>query len=106
MGRYLDMARDTKNLAVLPAWSPPVNSWPCFPLPNKQAPESAEEDFDGPASTALDILVKVGEPVSHSGIVKALVKRGYDKTEAKQAIARCQKWGWIEHDLRTGYALS
>ncbi len=108
MGRYLDMARDTKNLTVLPELSPMTSgeTWPSFPLPAAPEPRRAEDDFDGPASDVLDILAKAAQPVSHSEIVKALVEKGHERINAKEAIARCQESVWIEHDLLKGYVLS
>lgn len=108
MGRYLDMARDTKNLAVLPELSPMTSgeTWPSFPLPAAPEPRLAEDDFDGPASDVLDILARAEQPIPHSQIVKAMTNKGHERTEAKQAIARCQKREWIEHNIATGYILS
>ena len=108
MGRYLDIARKTKNLAPLPECSqaPLGVTWPYLPPPAIQIPDSGEYDFDHPASDVLDILTKAVQPVSHSAIVKALVEKGHERINAKQAIARCQKHRWIEHNLVNGYILS
>ena len=54
----------------------------------------------------LDLLVKAGVPMSHTGLVQALAGRGYDKTTACKGIAACQCHGWIEHNLASGYVLS
>ena len=54
----------------------------------------------------LDLLVKAGMPMSHMVIVQALAGRGYDKATAYKAIAACQRHGWIEHNLVSGYVLS
>ena len=54
----------------------------------------------------LDLLVKAGLPMSHTALVQALAGRGYDKTTAYKAIAACQRHGWIEHNLVSGYVLA
>ena len=53
----------------------------------------------------LDIIVKAGQPILHSEIVKQLAERGYDKKVAYKAISYCQQYKWIEHNLTTGYEL-
>ena len=54
----------------------------------------------------LDLLVKAGMPMSHTVLVQALAGRGYDKATACKGIAACQRHGWIEHNLVSGYILS
>ena len=54
----------------------------------------------------LDLLVKAGMPMSHTVLVQSLAQRGYDKATACKGIAACQRYGWIEHDLISGYVLS
>ena len=54
----------------------------------------------------LDLLVKAGMPISHTVLVQALAGRGYDKATARKGIAACQRYGWIEHNLVSGYVLS
>ncbi len=54
----------------------------------------------------LDLLVKAGMPMSHTGLVRALARQGYEKATACKGIAACQHHGWIEHNLVSGYVLS
>ena len=54
----------------------------------------------------LDLLVKAGLPMSHTALVQSLAQRGYDKATACKGIAACQRYGWIEHNLVSGYVLS
>lgn len=108
MGRLLDLARETEDLALLPK---PTKAWvvekgPVTPVILPHTLATAEPPFDALASAVLGIIVQAGQPVKHLDIVKALMGQGYDKTSARQAIARCQKWRWIEHDLETGYILA
>jgi len=53
----------------------------------------------------VNLIAQAGQPVSHSIILKALAETGRDKASVRQAIACCQRQGWIEHDLVTGFVL-
>ena len=101
MGRFLQIARCRP---ILDFSLPPLPSAKPFaefvPLP------PADDPFDPPAADVLHILVQADQPVSHTNLVSALIARGHEKTAARQAIARCQKRRWIEHDLETGYVLT
>ena len=106
MGRLLDLARQTDNIAFLPEQTRESfvdsGSVKCLAiLPHPAAP--TEWPFDALASDVLDVIVKASQTIPHSSMVNALMARGHDKTSAQRAIARCQKWRWIEHDLEIGY---
>ena len=113
MGRFLEIARDTEHST--PAHPPPmpeknsVSSFASAKLAVLVTPlkpvEVAAPPFDAPASAVLQILVNADRPVPHPEIVRRMMAAGHDKTAAKQAIARCQKRRWIEHNLETGYVL-
>ena len=108
MGRLIDIARTTKG-APRPSAAPvdasredsPPNRLPPF----RPASVLAEPLYDMVAADVVNLIAQAGQPVSHSTILKALAETGRDKVSARQAIARCQKQGWIEHDLVTGYVL-
>ena len=108
MGRLLEIVRDMKWLptlsgrTVVPGPAAPPRSVPVPPKPC----QAAETPFDAPASAVLQIIVQAQQPLSHPEIVRRMLRRGHDKTAACQAIARCQKRRWIEHNLETGYILS
>jgi hypothetical protein len=108
MGRFLEIARGSGMLPALlgprTAPSPPSIMRP-IPLPPMQTP-AAVPPFDAPASAVLQILVVADQPVPHPEIVRRMLAAGHDKTAACQAIARCQKRRWIEHDLTAGYVIS
>ncbi len=96
MGRLLEIARRTEHLVGMPEVPPtlgPSAEAARRLLPPVPLPAQSEIPFDQGAADVLDILVKAKRPVLHSGIVKALAARGYDKTAAYQAIARCQRRG-------------
>lgn len=64
-------------------------------------------DWNQAASDVLDIIVKAGQPVTHSQFIKQLCRsHGYSKETAKAAIVFCQSKGWMEHNLTTGYVLA
>ncbi len=108
MGRFLEMVRELEKTMTLPTVQPasPIKL-PLLPIPPPvPAPlPAAETPFDAPASVVLQILVQADQPVPHPEIVRRMEQHGHDKTAAKQAIARCQKRRWIEHNLETGYVL-
>ena len=109
MGRFLEMVRELEKTMTLPMTLPTsFIKLPLLPAPVPvQAPlPVAETPFDAPASAVLQILVQANRPVPHPEIVRLMERRGHNKTAAKQAIARCQKRRWIEHNLETGYVLS
>jgi len=78
---------------------------PCCAVSAKSA-VSQTEGYSRTASDVLALLARADAPVPHTAIVRALVAAGYDKATARQGIADCQRQGWIEHDLKTGYVLS
>ena len=108
MGRLLDIARKTKE-TLRPSAAPaeasrkdsPPNRFPPF----RPASVPAEPLYDRVAADVVNLIAQAGQPVSHSIILKALAETGRDKASVRQAIACCQKQGWIEHDLITGYVL-
>lgn len=114
MGRYLTIARDTEHQT--PAHPPPmpeknlISSVARATLAVLVSPmkliEPVKPAFDAPASAVLQLLVQSDRPLPHQEIVRRMKAAGHDKTTAKQAIARCQKRHWIEHNLETGYILS
>ena len=75
------------------------------PVPRPVAPAPRPAPFHPALAAVLAVLVEAAAPVPHNQIVKALVKGGQEKKAAKEAIAACQKRGWIEHNLLTGYIL-
>ena len=113
MGRFLEIARDTEH--SMPTHPPPMleknsisnlASAALAVLVSSLKPgEVTEPPFDAPASAVLQILVNADRPVPHPEIVRRMIAAGHDKTAARQAIARCQKRRWIEHNLVTGYIL-
>jgi hypothetical protein len=105
MGRLLEIVRETERtmLSVLAPSFVPLSAPAVLPI--AVLPVRAEPQFDQAASDVLGILVQADQPVPHSRIVAALVAKGYTKVEACQAIARCQKRRWVEHNLTTGYVL-
>jgi hypothetical protein len=109
MGRFLEIARETEGLPAPPEQrlvpSPAAINLP-FPVPPLKPVSVTEPPFDALASAVLNILVDADQPVPHTEIVRQMGSRGHDKTAARQAIARCQKRCWIEHNLTTGYVLS
>ncbi len=81
------------------ARNPPTN-------PTEAArPVMQAADFSPAASAVLAVLAEADRPVPHPGIVKALAGRGHGKAAACEAIALCQRRGWIGHDLTGGYVL-
>lgn len=109
MGRLLEIARDTERQPAPPEQkpvpSPPPVNLPVPLMPLKPA-SVTEPPFDALASAVLNILVIADRPVPHTEIVRLMEKHGHDRTAARQAIARCQKRRWIEHDLVTGYVVA
>lgn len=117
MGRYLTIAQETKPGNTEPFMSahpPPeknsltrlADATVAVLLSPMKSLKPVEPVFDAPASAVLQILVQADQPVPHQDIVQRMQATGHDKTTAKQAIARCQKRRWIEHNLTTGYVLS
>ena len=53
--------------------------------------------YSRPAADVLGVLAGAGAPVAHPALVAALGARGYSKASAHEAIADCQRRGWIEH---------
>ena len=119
MGRFLEIARDTEHRNTehsMPTLPPPMpertslSSLASAALAVLISPlkpvEVAAPPFDALASAVLQILVREDRPVPHPEIVRRMIAAGHDKTAAKQAIARCQKRRWIEHNFETGYVLS
>jgi hypothetical protein len=109
MGRFLEIARGTGPLPAL--LGPRTGSDPAAVslsvlMPPLKPVLVAEPPFDASASAVLQILVAADRPVPHPEIIRLMEPRGHDKTAARQAIARCQKRRWIEHDLVAGYVLS
>jgi len=108
MGRLLDIARKTKG-TLRPSAAPadafrkdsPPNRLPPF----RPASVPAGPLYDMVAADVVNLIAQVGRPLSHSTILKTLVATGRDRVSVRQAIARCRKQGWIEHDLVTGYVL-
>lgn len=82
------------------AWTSPSTSCPPGTVGQAEA-----ADWDQPAADVLDVLVKAGAPLLHTALVRGLAGRGYGKAAAYQAIAGCQRRGWIWHNLTTGYEL-
>ena len=108
MGRFLEMVRELEKTMTLPMTQPTsfIKLPPLpAPLPVPAPIAAAERPFDAPASTVLQLLVQANRPVPHPEIVRRMERHGHDKTAAKEAIARCQKRRWIEHNLETGYVL-
>ena len=108
MGQLLDIAR---RHAALPAPPHPVSSSlprPTPPRPAAVRPPAppAPAPLDHPAADVLAALVQADQPLTHTALLHALAERGHDKETARQAIARCQHWRWIEHNLTTGYVLA
>ena len=119
MGRLLQIARDTEHrntehsTSTHPLQILEKNFLPSLAraalavlVPPPKPVEVAAPPFDAPASAVLQILVREDRPMPHPEIVRRMIAAGHDKTAAKQAIARCQKRHWIEHNLETGYVLS
>ena len=107
MGRLLDIARKTKS-ALRPSATPAdafQDSPPNRLSPLRPASVSLEPRYDVAAADVVNLIAHAGRPVSHSTILKTLVGAGRDKVSVRQAIARCQKQEWIEHDLMAGYVL-
>ena len=107
MGRLLDIARKTKS-ALAPTRSPADSiREDCLPkiLP-PHLPPCMKPPCNLPVAEVVSLIAQLGKPVPHSAIVKALVERGHDKALARQAIARCQQQGEVEHDLVAGYVLT
>ena len=105
MGHLLDLVRETEVTVPLGETRAAVadSGWGTTRVILPMA--TPEPPFDTLAAAVLDVVVQAGQPVSHPSIVTALMGRGHGRTSARQAIARCQKWQWIEHDLATGYML-
>ena len=91
------------DVAPTPRLAPVLAPVPTPPRPAAPAPRPAP--FHPALADVLAVLVEAAAPVPHNRIVKALVKGGQEKKSAKEAIAACQKRGWIEHNLLTGYIL-
>ena len=108
MGRLLDIARKTKETlqpSVASADASRKDSSPNRLPPFRPASVPAEPLYDRVAADVVNLIAQAGQPVSHSTILKALAETGRDKALVRQAIARCQRQGWIEHDLVTGFVL-
>ena len=104
MGQLLDIARRHAALAATPR---PARPAPTPPLAAVRPPTPpAPAPLDHPAADVLAALVHADQPLTHTALLLALAERGHDKETARQAIARCQHWRWIEHNLTTGYVLA
>ena len=104
MGQLLDIAR---RHAALPAPPRPARPTPTPPVAVAHPPAPpAPAPLDRPAADVLAALVHADQPLTHAALLHALTERGHDPITARQAIARCQHWRWIEHNLTTGYVLS
>ena len=109
MGRLLDIARTTKGTIQPSATTADAfrgDSPPSRLPPLRPASVPAEPLYDITAAEVINLIAQACRPVSHSTILKTLAEAGQDKVSVRQAIARCQKRGWIEHDLVTGFVLS
>ena len=108
MGRLLDIARKTRGTlrpSAAPAEASRKDSPPNRLPPFRPASVPAEPLYDRVAADVVNLIAHAGRPVSHSAILKTLAATRRDKASVRQAIACCQKQGWIEHDLITGYVL-
>ena len=73
--------------------------------PEVKIPVQSAPAFHPAASAVLGLIACADLPLPHPQIVRDMAGQGYSKDAAKQSIAYCQKRGWIEHNLTTGYVL-
>jgi len=123
MGRLLDIARTLPNVAPPPRTrasegveqttridqiADPTTGAP-KPLPSARSAQSAIRqtiEYNPTAADVLDVLARADAPLLHTAILKRLGERGHSKKEGSQAIKFCQRRGWIEHNLVSGYVLT
>ena len=123
MGRLLDIARTLPNVAPPPQTraSEGVEQTTRIdqvadpttgtrkPLPSAGSAQSAIRqtiEYNPTAADVLDVLVRADAPLQHTAILKRLGARGHSKKAGSQAIKLCQRRGWIEHNLVSGYILT
>ena len=100
------MSNPTQWLTPPPLPAPAAPNTPVSTAPPAQSPTPPPAPLDRPAADVLAALVHADLPLTHTALLRALAECGHDPTTARQAIARCQHWRWIEHNLTTGYVLS
>ena len=106
MGQLLDIARRHSALPAPPRPTSTSRPMPPHPTAVPTPAPPAPAPLDRPAADVLAALVHADQPLTHTALLHALAERGHDPTTARQAIARCQHWRWIEHNLTTGYVLA
>ena len=82
---------------------------PVAPAPRPAAPAPRAVPFHPALAAVLGALVAADGPLRHQNLVRTLTAAGLSKADAKEAVAECQKRGWIEFDIMAkapGYVLS
>ena len=82
---------------------------PVAPAPRPAVPAPRAVPFHPALAAVLGALVAADGPLRHQNLVRTLTAAGLSKADAKEAVAECQKRGWIEFDIMAkapGYVLS